>query len=63
MHTQKLVCLTCGVENENFMDACPQCGGHEYKRTNATDSAQSTERAVVDGIARLSRPINPLSPV
>lgn len=53
------VCEACETEIESFPEECPECGGSEF-RTEVGESG--AEEDLIDEVAKLSRPLNPVAP-
>jgi len=52
--------VDCAAEIDEFPTECPECGGSEFERV--VDAEGSDEETLVDEMAKLSRPLNPVAP-
>jgi len=59
MSERVYICAACETEIESFPEKCPECGGSEF-RTEVCES--DAEEELIDEVAKLSRPLNPVAP-
>lgn len=62
MKERDLKCLCCGTSVESFLSGCPECGGCEFESEPVESDSCAGKNALEDGLVRMSRHVNPLSP-
>lgn len=56
------ICVECEAEIEEFPIECPECGGTEFERVTDEEGDEEEEETLMDEMAKLSRPLNPVAP-
>jgi predicted nucleic acid-binding Zn-ribbon protein len=56
------VCTDCETELAEFPIECPECGGSEFERVTDDEESDEDEETLMDEMAKLSRPLNPVAP-
>jgi len=60
MSERTYICVDCEAEFEEFTAECSECGGTEFR----TETDEDTEEVddLINEVAKLSRPLNPVAP-